>query len=339
MSKKLGVLIIGCGYMGNIHAQSWQSISEAQVVAVVDILPERANRLARLLGCAAYHDYNDAIARSDVNVVSVCVPTCLHPAITVAASQRGLHVLCEKPIALTLAGADAMLAAARENKVKLGLGFMRRHTPVLIDLKARLAAGDFGRPVMYHAADIREIRPKREMHDPNINGGPVVDMAVHLFDMWNLVFDSPPISVTAQGLRMASGRVEVSHIPEAAIDTATVLVRYASGDLATFVVSWGLPPKVNPPDQPDQIYAPRGHAILQFGQNRQELTWMREGGSRETLAISHQDMYQQQIARFTRWILADEPFPATGEDGKLALQVALAALESIRTGETISFKR
>ncbi|MFZ5818921.1 MAG: Gfo/Idh/MocA family protein [Chloroflexota bacterium] len=338
MSKKLGVCIVGCGYMGNIHAQGWQAVSDAQVVAVVDILPERAERLSRLLGCPAYQAYTEALNRPDVNVVSVCVPTCLHPAVTVSAARRGLHVLCEKPVALTLADADAMIASARENNVKLGLGFMRRHTPVLESLKTHLAAGDFGRPVMYHAGDVREIRPKREMHDPNANGGPLIDMAVHLIDTWNTAFDSAPVAVSAQGIRLAAGRPEISHIPEAAIDTATLLVRYASGDLGAFVVSWGLPPKVNPPDQPDQIYAPRGQAMLQFGQNRQELIWMREGGSRETLSISHQDMYQQEIARFTRWVLADEPFPATGEDGKRALRVALAALESIQTGATISLE-
>ncbi|MBN1666451.1 MAG: hypothetical protein JW862_05165, partial [Anaerolineales bacterium] len=68
-----------------------------------------------------------------------------------------------------------------------------RHSPVVQDLKARLAGGEFGRPVLYHAADIREIRPKLEMHGELINGGPVIDMAVHLIDLWNTVFDSQAV--------------------------------------------------------------------------------------------------------------------------------------------------
>ena len=269
-----------------------------------------------------------------MDVVSVCIPTYLHAEVTTVAAELGKHVLCEKPIALTLDEADCMITAAQENQVKLGLGFMRRHTPVVEDLKARLAAGEFGRPVLYHASDVRELRPKTEMHDANANGGPVIDMVVHLIDLWNTVFDSQPVSVSAQGLKIGRDRPEINHIAEVAVDTATVVVKYASGDIGTFVVTWGLPLKVNPSQHHDQIYAPNGLAELYFG-NQQELRLMRENGIWQTLSISHQNMYQNQIRSFANWILKDEPFPATGEDGKLALQVALAALESIRTGQTI----
>ncbi|MBN1666452.1 MAG: hypothetical protein JW862_05170 [Anaerolineales bacterium] len=115
-----------------------------------------------------------------------------------------------------------------------------------------------------------------------------------------------------------------------------MLVKYASGDIGTFIVSWGLPPKVNPPDRRDQIYAPRGLGEASYGMRHQELLAMTEGGSWQTLAVSHTDMFQNEINAFARWVVADEPFPATGEDGKAALRVALAAIEAIRTGKTIA---
>jgi predicted dehydrogenase len=228
-----------------------------------------------------------------------------------------------------------MIAAAHDNQVKLGLGFMRRHSSVVADLKARLQAGELGRPVLYHASDVRELRPKREMHDANANGGPVIDMAVHLIDLWNMVFDSHPVSVSAQGLKIGQDRPEINHIRNVAVDTATIVVKYASGDIGTFVVSWGLPLKVNPTQHHDQIFAPNGLAEMYYAASQQELRLMSENGVWHTLSISHQDMYQTQIRSFADWILKDEPFPATGTEGKLALQVALAALESIRTGQTI----
>jgi predicted dehydrogenase len=259
--------------------------------------------------------------------------------VTITAAGLGLHVLCEKPIELNLHQADNMIEAAQENQVKLGLGFMRRHSSVVADLKTRLASGEFGRPVLYHASDVRELRPKRVMHDANVNGGPVIDMAVHLIDLWNTIFDSRPVSVTAQGLTIGRGRPEVAHIKHQAIDTATINVKYASGDIGTFVVCWGLPSKVNPNQHHDQIYAPNGLAELYYAASKQELRLMRENGLWQTLSISHQDMYQTQIRSFADWVLKEEPFPATGADGKLALQVALAALESIRTGQTIQLKQ
>jgi predicted dehydrogenase len=335
MIKNIGVCIVGCGFMGQTHAKSWTAVPEAQVVAVADLIPERGQALARQFECEHFLDYTEAISRPDVNVVSVCVPTNYHAEVTITAAQLGLHVLCEKPIALTMDQAEDMIVAARENQVKFGLGFMRRHSSVVTDLKARLASGELGRPVLYNASDVRELRPKRVMHDAKVNGGPVIDMAVHLIDLWNTIFDSPPVSVTAQGLTIGRDRPEIAQIMDKAIDTATIIVKYASGDIGSFVVSWGLPLKVNPNQHHDQIYAPNGLAELYYAANQQELRLMRENGVWQTLSISHQDMYQAQVRAFADWVLKDEPFPATGSTGKLALQVALAAIKSINTGQTI----
>lgn len=336
MNSKLGVCIVGCGYMGQIHAERWSKVPEAQVVAVVDSDPQRAERLAHQYRLETYYlDYRDAFGLPQVDVVSVCIPTALHAEVSIAAADLGKQVLCEKPMALTLEQADLMVAAAEANHVKLGVGFMRRHSPVVQDLRNLLAEGKFGRPVLYHASDVRELRPKREMHDAQMNGGPVIDMAVHLIDLWAMIFASPPVSVYAQGLKIAEQRAEISHISKVAVDTATILVTYASGDVGTFVVSWGLPPKVVPPGNPDQFYGPKGLGQVSYGGNQQELRLMREGGAWETLAISHEDMYQREIAAFARWVLQDEPFPTWGEEGRSTLLVALGAIESICTGQVI----
>ena len=168
------------------------------------------------------------------------------------------------------------------------------------------------------------------MHDANANGGPVIDMGVHLFDGWALLFDSEPVEVFAQGHRLAAGRPEISHIAEVAIDTATVLVRYASGDTGTFVCSWGLPPGVIPPGGPDTVFGPAGALQLTYGSTHQEARWLREGGEWETIAVCDEDMYQREIASFARCIIEDRPPVAGGAEGRAALRVALAAIESIR---------
>jgi len=336
MNKKLGICIVGCGYMGNIHAGCWDNNPGTEVVAVADLDETRADKMATQFKLDGYFtQYLDAIALSEVDVVSVCVPTSLHAEVTIAAAELGKSILCEKPITLTLEVADKMISAANENNVKLGLGFMRRHSPVLLALRQHLESGEFGRPVLYNASDIRELRPKRAMHDADINGGPVIDMAVHLIDLWTIIFDSKPVSVSAQGLSLAGDRPEVNHISKVAIDTATLTVKFESGDIGNFVVTWGLPPKVTPQGHPDQIYGPEGLGEVYYTRNKQELLLMQEGAAWQTLSISHQDMYQNQIDNFTRWVLEDDAFPATGEDGKSALRVALGALEAIQTGKTI----
>ena len=338
--SKLGVCIVGCGYMGGIHAECWAKNPDVEIVGVVDIDEARGDRMANQYRIDNFSDhYLDIISRDDIDIVSVCIPTSLHAEVTLAAAGAKKHVLCEKPIALNLKDADRMIDVAEKNQVKLGLGFMRRHTPVLDDLKKILGEGQLGRPVMYNASDIRELRPKREMHDEEINGGPVIDMAVHLIDLWTFVYDSRPVSVSAQGLKLAAGRPEIDHIDQVAVDTASVVVKFESGDIGTFIVTWGLPPKVTPENRSDQIYGAKGLGEVYYGRNKQELLIMEEGARWHTASISHQDMYQNQIDAFVRWIREDEPFPARGEDGKSALRVALGALESIRTGKTIYFSK
>ncbi len=339
LDKTLGVCVVGAGAMGTLHATLWNRTPHAQVVAVVDSQSDRAKKLAHECELThSYADYRKAIEQANVDVVSICVPTYLHPEIAIFAAEHGKHVLCEKPIALTVKDADAMIAAAERNKIQLTVGLMRRQSPVHSDLRTWLASGDLGRPVMYHSVDVREIRPKREMHDAQANGGPIIDMGVHLFDAWSYIFDSRPTQVYAQAHKLAEGRPELSHIKELAFDTATVVVHYASGDTGTFVVSWGLPPGANPEGTPDQIFGPKGMATVQYHRALQELRVLQEGNQWHTVSISECDLYQSEIQAFADLLLGtpDGTLPATAQDGKAALQVALAALESIATGEVVN---
>ena len=337
MNDQLGIAILGCGYMGQIHAQQWSKIQRAKILSVSDMDEQRSRKLAHDFEVPHWSvDYRQALHQPGVDVALVCLPTYLHAEVSIAAANHGLHVFCEKPITLTLSDAQKMITAAEVNHVKLGLGFMRRHSPILDTLKNWLASNPEARPVFYSASDVRELRPKLAMHDARMNGGPVIDMAVHLIDLWNTLYASKAVSVSAQGLRLASGRPEVFNIADIAVDTASIQVKYESGDVGVFTVCWSLPPKVNPAGTYDQIYSSTGLGEVVFGRNLQEFRLTRENGMIETQAISHEDMYYLQARRFEDWILDNEPFPATGADGAAALEVALAALQSIQTGETVN---
>jgi predicted dehydrogenase len=342
--------------MGRTHAESWALVPEARIVAVVDLLEDRARRLADLFGLErTYSDYRQAIDLPEVDVVSVCIPTYLHSDAAIYAAERGKQVLSEKPIALHVEQAEAMIAVAEKNQVRLGVGFMRRHSPVIDDLRDYLAAGKLGRPVMASAADIRQIRPKIEMHDAYANGGPVIDMVVHQIDEWAYIFDSEPVSVFSQGFKLAAGRPELeSRVKELAHDTATVVVQYGSGDVGTFIVSWGLPYGVNPPALPEQIYGPKGLAEVTFGQEQQHFWVLQPAGQHApadpdpeeqritvgenqwlVVSVCEENPYHRQIANFARCLLQDEPLPVSGADGLRALKTARAALESIKSGKVV----
>lgn len=333
---KLGVCIIGCGFMGNIHAARWQQVPQAKIVAVVDILEDRAQHFADLYNLPRYYtDYREAVGLPEVDVVSVCVPTYLHAEMTIHCAEQGKNILCEKPIALNLDQAHSMIRSGSDHPVRLGIGFMRRHSPVMEMLREKLASGEIARPVIYTSNDIRQVRPKLAMHDTQQNGGPVIDMAVHLIDTWRYIFQSKVSHVFAQGLILAKERPELDSIPDKAVDSAIITVTFASGDIGNFIVSWGLPPGVNPPGSPEHIYAPNGLAEISWSNQHQHLKWMVEGGEWLTLFESEEDLYQKEISAMATSILHGVDFPATAQDGVEALRIALAALQSINCGKAV----
>lgn len=323
--------------MGKLHARLWDGLPNAQVVAVMDVDETAVSQqLATLPYAKGYTDYRTAISQPEVDVVSVCIPTHLHPEVTIFAAEQGKHVLCEKPIALTLADADAMINAADRADVKLAIGLMRRYSPITEQLRQWLREGNLGRPIMAIASNVMELRPKRAMHNAFGNGGPVIDMLVHYVDTWRTVFAANPTSVVAQGLTLAKDRPEIAHFEQKAIDTASIMIRFDSGDLATFVVSWGVPPGATLPQQlGDQFYGAKGVLQVKYGAE-QTVQWLPEQANGwQTLFHATTNMYQLEIEAFANCILHDLPILTRGEDGRLALQVSLAALKSIRTGNSV----
>lgn len=106
---KIGV--IGCGSIAqHRHLPEYAAHPDAEIVAVCDIVPERAQTIADQYGTRAYTDYHEMLANEEVEAVSVCTPNYLHAPISIAALHAGKHVLCEKPMALTVEDADKMIA-------------------------------------------------------------------------------------------------------------------------------------------------------------------------------------------------------------------------------------
>lgn len=335
-SRTLKVCVVGCGDMGVKHAERWHALAQAEVVCVADVDPARAEQLAARFGAAAYRDAEEAVSRGDVDAVSVCIPTADHARVSIAAMERGKHVLCEKPIALDLEDAARMVDTAARRGVKLGVGLMREHSPVTEAVRNALSNEALGRPVLYAATDARQIRPKPAMHDAARNGGPVIDMLVHYAATWMTVFESRPVIVHAQGMTLASGRPELAAVSALAPDTAVVTVTHESGDVGTATLTWGLPPGVNPPAQPERIFAPTGFVELEFAPAHQWAKVMRERGVWEVLDDARVDMYAREITDFAEAILHDRRPRVTGRHGVDALRVALAAMTSLREGRAVA---
>lgn len=326
---ELDVCVIGCGQLGQVHARTWPQVAGARVVAVADPLGDRAKMLGEELGCRWYTDYRQALAQHGLNAASVAVPSAYHRECTVAALEHGCHVICEKPIALSLEDARAMIKEAEARGLKLAFGFCKRFMGQVQTVRELVQAGRLGRPVMYRHVSSWEIRPKPWIMDRNLGGGPIFDISCHYTDQWRVIFGSNPVRVKASGLTIMQDSPEKPDI-DPQVDTFSMTVEYDSGDVGMLSMSWGLPKGVTGQTLEDCL-GPAGLLRIEPA----KVTLLGRGGEEEVRGPLSAEMHPAQLGSFAKAIREGTPVAASGEDGLWALQTSLAALRSIETGEAV----
>lgn len=193
--------IIGSGLIARLAHAPGYTKAGAKIVATADVVESRAKKLAEDFDIEhTYTDYRELLARKDIQAVSVCVPNHLHKEVVIAALEAGKQVLCEKPMAMTVAEAQAMLQASERPGNMLMLGFNNRFRSDVQRLKKFIDAGELGEIYYARTGYIRRrgtpfgwFTVKEES-----GGGPVIDLGVHVIDMTRFLMGNPrPVSVMA----------------------------------------------------------------------------------------------------------------------------------------------
>jgi predicted dehydrogenase len=187
------VAILGGGFMGASHAANYRTLEgRVRVKTVASRRSERAAAVAGSVGAELTADVGAAIADPEVDVVDICLPTPLHRETAEAALAAGKHVFLEKPIALTLEDADAIVAAAERSGKLFMVGLVLRFWPEYVELRRRVAAGELGRPL---AVSTVRLSPPADwndwMADAAQSGGVPVDLLIHDFDQMNWLLGTP----------------------------------------------------------------------------------------------------------------------------------------------------
>ncbi len=200
--KKLRVAIIGSGGISNAHTHGYLALRDrVEIVACCDIDEEKAKRYAKQYNIPAYYvDYNEMLAKENLDCVSVCTWNSAHKAPTIAALNAGVNVLCEKPMALNSAEAEEMIAAAKKNGKLLQVGFVRRFGEDTNLLQRFINDGRIG-DIYYAKAQYlrRNGCPGGWFGDKAYSGGgPLIDLGVHVIDLTRYLAGSPkPVSTFA----------------------------------------------------------------------------------------------------------------------------------------------
>ncbi|WP_333818393.1 inositol 2-dehydrogenase [Tabrizicola sp.] len=326
----LKVGLLGAGRIAGVHATAISTNPGSTLVAVSDINPEAAGKLAAQYGAEARA--TDAILSDPaIDAVLIATSTDTHSDLIERATAAGKAVLCEKPVDLSLARAQACRSAAARTGKPVMIGFNRRFDPNFAALKAALDKGEIGKPELLSITSFDPAPPP--VTYIKVSGGLFRDMMIHDFDMANFLMGAAPVTVSAVGTSIVDPAIGAA----GDVDTAVVTLTYADGRIAVIKNSRRA---VYGYDQRVELLGSEG--LLQ-AQNMLENTVVKSTtagvtGAKPTYFFLERYMpaYAAEWAAFVTAVTTGAAVPVTLDDGVAALAMAEAATESARTGTPIA---
>ena len=248
--KKYGITVIGAGDRGGCYMSMLKKYHENEVefLGVCDILEDRLNKAYETYGFRKkFADWKEAINATNPDIVIIATPAYYHCDIASFAMDNGCHVLTEKPFDLDLKKCFDLKEKQEKTGKSMAIGLQYRNNKTHRAMKRMMDEGILGNNVVMTYIDIRENRMivgKPAMHDARYgNGGPLVDMACHLFDLMRWFYKSDPKSASANWSVSGINREELKSVECKAPDTCVMLIEYESGDCGSITMNWGMPLK------------------------------------------------------------------------------------------------
>ncbi|QBD80413.1 Gfo/Idh/MocA family oxidoreductase [Ktedonosporobacter rubrisoli] len=327
MTVKIG--LIGCGGIAEVHLRGYLQVEDARVTAVCDVVEEVARQRAEMAGGAqVFSTIQSLLAGSDVDAVDICLPHHLHKDAIVAAANAGKHILCEKPLCLTLEEAAAVQKAVSDNGVILMCAHNQLFKPAVQRARQLIEEGALGQVYelrttdsFYHSFNMETIgwRGHREM----IGGGELIDTGYHPSYLLLYLAGSEPVEVSAM---LSNHRL---HFMDGE-DSAQVLVRFADGKVGNIVTSWAYEPTPN--TEKFQVVAERGYIYSEAGG---DLHYKIRGSEPVTIPLPKTSGFNEEIADFITCV-REKRRPIHNEaDGINVLKVILGAYQSVAEKRTI----
>ena len=319
--------LIGASTIAAEHMIGAIRSNGGEAVAVMSANAERAAAFAKTHGIAhATTSLNELVESNDIDAVYISTTNELHRDQLFAAAEAGKHVLCEKPLALTLAEARAMVAECRRRGVVMGTNHHLRNAATHRAMREAIKQGRIGKPLfarVFHSVYLPAHLQGWRLDRPDAGGGVILDITVHDADTLRFVLDDEPRSVIAMTSHGGMGR-------EGLEDGAMGVIRFSSGLLAQFhdgfTTKYATTGFEVHGDAGSLIgrdcmtQAPKGEVIL------------RSAAGEEALKLDHENLYARSIRLFQDAVSGWGAPSATGEDGVKSLSVAISALAAARSG-------
>jgi myo-inositol 2-dehydrogenase/D-chiro-inositol 1-dehydrogenase len=324
------IALVGAGYVADRHVEALQSLDDARIVAIVDVVKERADRLAATCGAQAYEALEMCLDR--VDIVYILTPPTTHRELAFLAFNAGRHVLVEKPIAIELSDAQAIVNGAAEAKVKLFVGFNMRFREGFARLKDTVQSGKLGTPIQFWSQRLGT-GPYAKGPNWRTTPGLLCGMSIE-----SLSHDIDLIRWTMGEIRDVRARVYESHGDLPGFDyNANAVFSLENGATAVIHASWSSHLTRNSRD----VTGSKGTAMItgsglwtldQFHLKTAEM-------EHETIEVLNEPLdassYQKLSRHFIDWVARSVEPPVTAQDAIAALKISHAIITSHRENRVV----
>jgi len=338
--------IVGAGLIADFHARAIRDIPNAKLIACCDTNLPRAEALAQKYGVRAYGSFEEMLQNKDIDIVTIATPSGLHMEPTVAAAQAGKHVVCEKPVDITLERIDAMIKAHEKAGTRLGGIFPYRFNDMMTPMREAIKSGRLGtitcasvyvpwwRTDAYYEGSWRGTWKLD-------GGGALMNQSIHMVDM--LCDLMPPIESVQAFTATLGHKIETE-------DTATAVVRYTGGALGLI---YGTTASYPGQFRRFEITGTKGTIInvensitvWQFADERPEDAEVRSrftaiqggGGVADPAAITHEN-HTRNFKAFLESLETGKDFWISGPEARKAVEVILAIYRSAKEGKLIKLR-
>jgi predicted dehydrogenase len=313
-SERLRAAAIGVGSLGRHHARNYAELAREgriEFVGVCDIDPETAKRVSSDNGCRSFTDWQELLDKADL--VSIATPTETHAQVACAFLERGIHVLVEKPIAISLTDADKMIAAADSSGAKLMVGQLERFNPAMVALRPHVT-----QPLYF---EIHRVSP---FPNRSLDVDVVLDVMIHDLDavQWLIGEDVKIAAIHAVGIPVISDKV----------DAANARIEFENGAVANITASRIGTEKI----RKTRFYQTNAYVVLDYATKFASLTSLNPAASHplagisiDRLQIDDVEPLRAEITAFLDAVESGTPVLVSGADGRRALELAVGVLEKI----------
>ena len=307
--------LIGCGDIARKRiAPALRDLERCRLMAVSRQRSDLAESFAREFGAGKHYvNWQDLVRDDELDAVYIATPVHLHAAQAIAAAEAGKHVLCEKPMAMSVAECDRMIAAARASRVKLGVAYYRHFYPVVKRAREIVESGDIGLPVLAQINAFESFNPGPEhprawlLKKEKSGGGPMFDFGCHRIEVLANVFGQ----ITK--VRALMAKVAFEREVE---DTATALFQFAGGACATLSVTHA----ASEPQDTFDIFGLQGSIHIPI-LNGGSMRIVSRDGERSESHPPDANLHAPLISDFVDAIIDNREPAVTGETGRMVAMI------------------